>query len=405
VPLVRKAPRLFKTVVDSRPGRWVINGLFKAWYSRSPDKRGEIDKYIAFLKIGTDATQMEIFEAAYEVGKAIDPNIRLVGLTMDMDYMDSQPSKKQISFVTQLEEVKLIKRYYPKNFFPFLGIDPRHKAGVDLVNWAKPYFQSGVVRDNVVYPYFCGLKLYPALGFFPFDLRLMELYAYAEENGLPVMSHCTRVGSQYIGDFIESLIPDEPAMIGSANGNAAIDAMQSSVVGRIAAYKQRAWVKSNRQGKNDLACDLFSHPENYIPLLEVFPKLKLCLAHMGGSSEVIGSTSGDLREIRQVDPLSWFRHIEAMMKKYPNLYTDISYTLSDFKDHKGSVLQAVNSLLNAKDDQGELLGQRVLFGTDFFMTEQENRESELYAMTNKNLAAWWDIIGRVNTQKFLMQPV
>ena len=185
VPIVRKAPRLIKGIIDSRPGRWIIHGLFKKWYSKSPDKRSEVDKYVAFLDVGTDATQLEVFQKAFEAGNSFDATIRIVGLTMNMDYMDSEPSKNQISFETQLEEIKAIKRYYPTHFFPFLGIDPRHKAGRELVNWAKPYFESGVVTPDVkVYPYFSGIKLYPALGFFPFDPRLEELYRYADRKSV-----------------------------------------------------------------------------------------------------------------------------------------------------------------------------------------------------------------------------
>jgi len=407
VPLVRNAPRLIKGIIDSRPGRWLIHGLFNKWYHKSPDKRREVDKYIAFLNIGTHATQLEVFQTALQAGSTFDPAVRIVGLTMDMDFMDSQPSKNQISFETQLEEVKAIKRYYPASFFPFLGIDPRNRGGLALVNWAKKYFESGVVtRDAKVYPYFSGIKLYPALGFFPFDPRLEELFRFAEANQLPVMTHCTRVGSQYIGGQIESLIPDHPPMITIA-GNKVIDEVKERIEKRIREYKDpgRAWVKNSDIGKNDLACDLFGHPENYIPLLEKFPKLKICLAHMGGSSEIIKYDKGELAEIRKVDPVSWFEHIESMMKKYPNLYTDISYTLSDFGDMAGPVYQRVLVFLNTRDDSNHLLGERVLFGTDFFMTEQERREPELYAITKQSLGVWWDMIGRHNTQRFLMQPV
>ena len=406
IPVVRKAPRIIKGVIDSKIGRGIIHGLFKVWYRKSSDKRKAIDKYIAFLDVGTDVSQMEVFRTALEAGSTFDPAVRIVGLTMNMDYMDSQSSKKQISFVTQLEEVKKIKRYYPSTFFPFLGIDPRHKAGIDLVNFAKPYFETGAVSpEGKVYPYFCGIKLYPALGFFPFDPRLEELYAYAQEHQLPVMTHCTRVGSQYIGNLIESLIPDSPPMIDSAS----TVTVKASVEARITAYKTRGWIKNSKLGENDLACDLFGHPENYIPVLEKFPDLRLCMAHMGGSNEIRKSMKDELADIRQVDPDSWFEHIERIMKIYPNLYTDISYTLSDFNDKDGDVFKAtlafLNTLVDPNDPQEGKLGDRVLFGTDFFMTEQEKREPELYAITKENLATWWDAIGKHNTQKFLMQPL
>jgi predicted TIM-barrel fold metal-dependent hydrolase len=404
---VRWFPGLIKGAIDTKAGRNVIHGLYQLLSSKDSNKRGEVDKYVSFLKVGTSTTQLDVFRTALAAGKTFDSSLRIVGLTMNMDHMDSQPSRKQISFATQLDQVKDVKRYYPTNFFPFLGIDPRQGSGMELVKWARPYFESGVAtNEGKVYPYFSGIKLYPALGFFPFDPRLEELYRYAEANNLPVMTHCTRVGSQYIGNQIESLIPDSPAMIGIP-GNANILAAKTSIELRINEYKKRGWIKNSKIGDNDLACDLFGHPENYIPILEKFPNLKICLAHMGGSNEVVKSmdSKSKLDQIRQVDPASWFEHIERMMKQYPNLYTDVSYTLSDFDNSKIAVLQKTITFLNTPDGQGKQLGDRVLFGTDFFMTEQERREPELYAITQKNIPAWWDVIGRTNTQKYLMQPI
>ena len=94
-----------------------------------------------------------------------------------------------------------------------------------------------------------------------------------------------------------------------------------------------------------------------------------------------------------------------MMKKYPNLYTDISYTLSDFSDTKNEVFKRFVAFLNTEDSAGKYLSERVLFGTDFFMTEQEKREKELYADTKNNLAQWFDTMGRNNNQRYLMQPL
>jgi uncharacterized protein len=407
VKVVRYAPGLIKGALDSKVGRNLIHGLYQLLSSKDSNQRGEVDKYVSFLKVGTSTTQLEVFRTALAAGKTFDSSIRIVGLTMNMDHMDSQPSKKQISFKTQLDQVKDVKRYYPTNFFPFLGIDPRQGSGMELVKWARPYFESGVAtNEGKVYPYFSGIKLYPALGFFPFDPRLEDLYRYAEANHLPVMTHCTRVGSQYIGNQIESLIPDSPAIMDIA-GNANIHAVKTSIEQRIKEYKRRGWIKNSKVGDNDLACDLFGHPENYIPVLEKFPNLKICLAHMGGSNEVIKSmdSKSKLDQIRQVDPDSWFEHIEQMMKKYPTLYTDVSYTLSDFDNTKVNVLEKTIAFLSTPDGQGKQLGDRVLFGTDFFMTEQERREAELYAITQKNIPAWWDILGRLNTQKYLMQPI
>ncbi len=407
---VRRIPKATKKLIDSKVGRFLIRLLYNIGSRKDSNSRKEFDKYISFLDVGTSNSQTAVFKMALTVGQQYDSAVRIVGLTLNMDHMDNV-SKPKKGIDTQLEEVKEIKRHYPSNFFPFLGVDPRHKSGADLLNWSKQYFETGVsnAATGVACPFFCGIKLYPALGFFPFDPKLDDLYRYAEQQQIPVMTHCTRVGSQYIGEEIENLIPPKPAMILPATNPNASLAAQQSIERRIALFSVNGWIKNSKRGENDRACDLFGHPENYITLLETYPNLKLCLAHMGGTDEILDPPTGtdldrgerELAEIRAVDRPSWFERIREMMITYPNLYTDISYTLSDFKDVNTEVFRRVTNFFNTLDNQGRPLSERVLFGTDFFMTEREKRESELYADARVSLAPWWDTFSRVNPKKFI----
>ncbi|WP_341903847.1 amidohydrolase family protein [Fluviicola taffensis] len=403
--VVRRMPKAIKVILDSKWARKLIVGFSKIASKKDSNKRNSFDKYIAFLNVATQRKQLDVFELEFEVGKQYDSQVRIVGLTMNMDFMDNRFSSRQISFETQLEAVKDIKRYYPKNFFPFLGIDPRHKSGMDLVNWSKSYFEMGLQKDGMVFPYFSGIKLYPALGFFAFDPRLDELYAYSEANQLPIVTHVTRVGSQYIGSKITELIPLKPSMILPENPSQEVLTARDNIYTRIQIYYDQKWVIDNKQGDNDKACDLFTHPENYIPLLEKFPRLKICLAHMGGSNELIDKSDKDpdLKQIRRFDSQLWCDRILEMMVHYPNLYTDISYTLSDLDDK--DIRAAIVRFLNTSDNQGQPLAKRVLFGTDFFMTEQEKCESDLYKLAKEELADFHDLLTRENPQEFLRQPV
>lgn len=402
---LRRRPKTIKRILDTKWVRKVI--VFFAQIGRKKDnnKRKTFDKYIGFLEVATQRKQLDVFELEFEVGKQFDSSVRIVGLTMNMDFMDNSASKYQISFESQLEAVKDIKRYYPNNFFPFLGVDPRHKSGADLVNWSKDYFERGLEKDGMIFPYFSGIKLYPALGFFAFDPRLDDLYAYAEINQLPIITHVTRVGSQYIGSKITELIPQKPKPKSLSNGNEESEKAMKEINDRIDAYYKKNWIVDDKTGNNDKPCDLFSHPQNYIPILEKYPKLKICLAHMGGSNEIIDNSAKDpdLQKIRRVDPELWCDRIRDLMVKYPNLYTDISYTVSDLDDEK--VKTAIIQFMNTLDDQKQPLAKRVLFGTDFFMTEQEKRESELFKLSQIELSDFHDMITRDNPQEFLRQPL
>lgn len=396
---VRMLSKPIKNLLEMRWIRKGVHALGKKIRAQSPT-----GKYLAFLDIGLEVSQLNIFEKVLAVGKQYDTQVRLVGLTLNMDYMDSLISKGQKSFDTQLQEVMQIKEYYPDNFFPFLCVDPRHKSGVDLLNWAKKYFESGFLVNGTIYPYFYGIKLYPSLGFFPFDIRLEELYDYADKNAIPIMTHCTRSGSLYIGEYIESLIPKEPNFLSERTREDGsipqpIRDAKKNILDRIKTYYDKGWIKNSSLGENDMACDLFGHPENYIPVLDRFPTLKICLAHLGGSNEILSKPDGkELRQIREVDGALWSDRIVQMMKDYPNLYTDISYTLSDLnKADKPEIKAKILSILADPN-----LADRLLFGTDYFMTEQEQRESDLYQIAKDAFSnAEFDLITRANPQSFL----
>jgi uncharacterized protein len=152
--IVRRMPKTVKVILDSKRARQLIVLYSKLSSKKASNKRNSFDKYIAFLEVATQRKQLDVFELGFEVGKQYDSSVRIVGLTMNMDFMDNRPSNHQISFETQLAAVKDIKRYYPSNFFPFLGIDPRHKSGIDLVNWSKRYFEMGIEANGIVFPYF-----------------------------------------------------------------------------------------------------------------------------------------------------------------------------------------------------------------------------------------------------------
>src|SRR6185436_827568 len=39
---------------------------------------------------------------------------------------------------------------------------------------------------------FNGFKIYPALGYYPFDVQLLPLWKYAADHQIPILTHCIR---------------------------------------------------------------------------------------------------------------------------------------------------------------------------------------------------------------------
>ena len=61
---------------------------------------------------------------------------------------------------------------------------------------------------------------------------------------------------------------------------------------------------------------------------------------------------------------SWFSAVLDLIKKHPNVYTDVSYTLHNFSLHP--LLKVIL--------QDEKIRSRVLYGSDFYMVELDMPE-------------------------------
>ncbi len=248
-------------------------------------------------------------------------------LAMDFDYMDA--GEPEQGYLKQLEQLAAIKQKYAEQVIPFMAIDPRRPGLLDL---AKKYIDLG----------FGGFKLYPPLGYYPFDERLDEVYAFAEAEGLPVITHCSPGGIYWRGKITPEL------RIHPKTGE--------SLKGRNNAEFARN----------------FSNPANYEYVIEKFPRLKICLAHFGGGEEwdkYLENHWPPAEVKRRIDgketriPISWFTTIIEMMEKYPHLYADIAYTA-----HEERFLPLIKVLLNTK------LREKILYGSDCYMVQLDKSE-------------------------------
>src|SRR6202008_4310037 len=177
-----------------------------------------------------------------------------------------------------------------------------------------------------------GLKMYPPLGYYPFDARLSGIFAYAEKNQIPITTHCARGGVFYKGEITEDMCTHP---------------------------KTGEHIKEQ---KNKFFTDTFTDPSNYSYLLDQFPKLKINLAHFGGFDEwqkFLGNTFDDGLP-------SWYEKVSDLVRKYMNVYTDISYTM--FNADLFNLLK-----LTLAD---KTLKNKILFGSDFYMVEQETNERQ-----------------------------
>jgi uncharacterized protein len=193
---------------------------------------------------------------------------------------------------------------------------------------------------------FGGIKLYPNLGYSPDDPLLKPIWKYANKKQLPVMVHCSRGG----------------------------------------VYKK----DSTKEEKES-----WSHPLGYKNVLEKYPNMKLCLGHFGGNNDW-----DEYLQSNAKDTDNWLYSIKKMITdgNYKNLYTDISYSVFNFRQNAKilKVLLTDETLLN-----------HILFGSDFYMAEQEEfseKKLSMYLRAELGEEVFWKIANE-NPKKFLFEKV
>lgn len=303
-----------------------------------------VRKYHQFLKIGDLKSQLEIFKLLQGF---YPENTKFCVLSMDMEFMKAGNVKT--TFKEQLEELAAIKKdpAYKDLIQPFIFIHPER---VGLLS---------IIRKYIEEEYFAGLKMYPPLGYYPFDERLDQVFAYAEKNQIPITSHCARGGVFYKGEITDEM-------------------RKHPMTGKV--YQKR---------RNKFFTDIFTDPDNYEYLLAKYPNLKLNLAHFGGFDEWEKYLQNSIDEDNEQ---SWFEKIRTLLKKHPNLYTDISYTLFNKE-----LIPLLKITL-----QDEALKDKILFGSDYYMVEQELSEKQFSINLRANLGEQeYRQIAELNPKVFL----
>lgn len=285
------------------------------------DRTGPLGRYAQIIETSYKKNQRDVFEI---VRGFYPQESRFIVLPMDMTKMNA--GKVRVGIDAQHAELAaLCEDVYPTALIPFAAVDPRQD---DIVNKT-----IALVEQH----HFRGLKLYPPTGYHPYDRRLWPLYEYAEQHNLPVMTHCSRPASvQYRGAPTKDMRTDP-------------------VSGEV-------W--------NDSPFELltrFTDPDAYLPLLKAHPRLRVCLAHFGGAGDWASYLDHPWQSGMDDSKKSWLAKIIDMLKSelYPNLWTDISYTLFANDEY----LYLLQVLLS-----DPRIRSRVLFGSDFYVVENAELE-------------------------------
>jgi predicted TIM-barrel fold metal-dependent hydrolase len=240
--------------------------------------------------------------------------------SMDMHFMKA--GKCRQSYKEQLDELAALKKKYPALIKPFIMLDPR-RGKQEIEALAKEYIEN---RG------FCGIKVYPLLGYYPYDDRLSGVYDYAQKNGIPVTGHCA--GGPVF--YRKKLTPD--------------------MIDLNAPVKPSDF-------KNP--CYHYSHPKCFEKVAEKYPRLRLNLAHFGGG-EQLDNYLGISWEHPDEKSSNWFVQVKRVMKKNKNVYSDVSGGFQQSRYLPVLKLAMLDSRISG----------RILYGSDFYMEQIDMTERE-----------------------------
>ncbi|GHC51364.1 hypothetical protein GCM10008083_13770 [Ulvibacter litoralis] len=377
------------------------------------------------------------------------PGSGFVLLAMDMKYMGAGSVKElyadQLKGLLQIKDSPTFKKQKNK-IYPFIAIDPRRirEDVSEKRNDGSALFRYKVVEGKVVLEdclvktyiednHFSGFKIYPALGFYPFDKELLPLWKYAQQYNIPITTHCIKGTIFYRGKKDKTW--DEHPVFRDEDEKKQLFLPQLKNIDfqfnfthplNYLCLLEEVLLRRLLTTFNDTDLfDLFGYTNENTPLQHPLTNLKINLAHYGGeehwerflesdrynySNQVVkkpgfGITLFDVakdgnksvKEIRLAKLwkyVDWYSIISTMMMQYPNVYADISYIL-----HNASIFPLLKETLHKRNKQ---LPKRVLYGTDFYVVRNHNSEKSLFSASNAGLTeAEFDLIARTNTHEFL----
>jgi predicted TIM-barrel fold metal-dependent hydrolase len=97
------------------------------------------------------------------------------------------------------------------------------------------------------------------------------------------------------------------------------------------------------------------------------------MAHFGGDESI--SEYIDQQKKGQPVSTNWHHIICEILRKYPNTFADVSYAL-----WKPKVWPRMKECIDKPEDETPDISNQILFGTDYYMTIQE--ESEINLVSN-----------------------
>ncbi|MFZ5431573.1 MAG: amidohydrolase family protein [Bacteroidota bacterium] len=272
----------------------------------------------------------------------------------------------------QLRQIEDIKNHheYKDKVFPFLAVDPRRDK---ISEYARENMGKGKL--------FVGLKLYCPTGYSPTDPLLYGtdgnrdgLYAFCEDNGIPVTTHNSDGGFATLANSV--------FITGDIQVNGKLHQLNNERV----KFSKAVYEKD---GIYERALTL-NHPLLWEKVVQKYPGLILNLAHFGGGRQL------DAALTYPDDPTLWSNKIIALLKdnRY-KVYTDVS-CFTEFS----TIDKLIESPVYPE------IRHKILFGSDYtLLLLFEDDFNENIRQFRLRFGSNFDIIANENPREFLKHVI
>lgn len=399
---------------------------------------GLLDRYLLLGRFALYKTQRRVFTC---LQNQYPDGTRFVVLPMDMKYMGAGKLRPHGDFRLQMAELVKMKNGSSGKFLePFVFVDPRRIKEDDErffdyeVDNGQVILNDCDIKEYIENQKFSGFKIYPALGYYPFDKDLLALWKYAADQSIPIMTHAIGGSIYYRGKkkkewnyhpvFKESDGKGSMSPLSlTEKKNSEFSINFTHPLNYLCLLNEpllRTLV--GKSGDNQIK-QLFGYEGEYKPMKHNLSKLKVCMAHFGGEAEWVKYLESDRYpfaqrlikdrnlgidfKINQESSINWnvlsqmwkfvdwYSIICSLIVQHQNVYTDISYILS-----KPRILPLLKETLNP--ELNPHLSKRVLFGTDFYVVRNHFSEKDLLAQIRGGLSEEeFDLIARENPSNYL----
>jgi predicted TIM-barrel fold metal-dependent hydrolase len=431
---------LFTLIFIATGRKLILFVLQRTWsFFKIMPKKKTLQFLIRYISIGRFAYYKNASRIFTAMKNQYEAHTSFVILPMDLEFMGAGNTKENGSYENQMNQLYLLhnRKRETQIIFPFVFIDPRRTTvGTQpFLNWTalngRVTLKNCFIKDYIEDKNFSGFKIYPALGYYPFDKNLLALWKYAADKGLPIMTHCIRGTIFYRGkkkkEWDTHPIFKEVKSTGVYQSlllpqlkNDDFSVNFTHPLNYLCLLEEVLLRKVVEQTNDKTIQDLFGYSDATTPLQHNLNHLKICFGHFGGleewkkyfesdrdyfTSQLVTNPDAGIQFIKENSiqksygtlerlwkDVDWYSLIRTIMLQKENIYADISYII-----HEESIIPLLKATL-----QHHKLSERVLFGTDFYVVRNHNSEKEMVANIKAGLSEKdFDAIARYNPKTFL----